>query len=383
GPGQRVLDVGCGMGDPTLQVAVLVGPHGRVLGIDVAEGMIATARERAAALGLAHVEFRTADVMTMDLPADSFDAVLGRWSLIYVSDPPAALARLRGALVSAGRIALSAWAPPEANPWITIPMAALARVRALPPPDPAVPGAFHLSAGPPALIRGRMHGPAAEPPAGPNLPLGVVTFLMTDVESSTRLWRESAEAAALIARQTELIAAAVARHGGVRPLEQGEGDSTVAAFARASDALAAALEAQRALAGEPWPESARVRVRMAVHTGEAELRGAARDRSAGDDHGCGRGRKDAAGARGGRGPGRPVRRRRGLGGAGAPVGRRAGGGDGRRRLRRARGGGRGRDRPAGSRARREPDAGRARQLRAPPGGLCARRGGADAGRAGR
>ena len=119
-----------------------------------------------------------------------------------------------------------------------------------------------------------MHGPDAEPPAGPNLPLGVVTFLMTDVESSTRLWRESPEAAALIARQTELIAAAVARHGGVRPLEQGEGDSTVAAFARASDALAAALEAQRALAGEPWPESARVRVRMAVHTGEAELRGA-------------------------------------------------------------------------------------------------------------
>ena len=146
GPGQRVLDVGCGMGDPTLQVAVLVGPHGRVLGIDVAEGMIATARERAAALGLGHAEFRTADVMTMDLPAESFDVVLGRWSLIYVADPPAALARLRGALVPGGRIALSAWAPPEANPWITVPMAALARVRPLPPPDPAIPGAFHLSA---------------------------------------------------------------------------------------------------------------------------------------------------------------------------------------------------------------------------------------------
>jgi SAM-dependent methyltransferase len=146
GPGQRVLDVGCGMGDPTLQVAVLVGPHGRVLGIDVAEGMITTARERAAALGLGHAEFRTADVMTMDLPAESFDVVLGRWSVIYLADPPAALARLRTALVPGGRIALSAWAPPEANPWITVPMAALARVRPLPPPDPAVPGAFHLSA---------------------------------------------------------------------------------------------------------------------------------------------------------------------------------------------------------------------------------------------
>lgn len=145
GPGQRVLDVGCGMGDPTLQVAVLVGPHGRVLGIDVAEAMIATGRERAAALGLGHVEFRTADVTTMDLPAESFDAVLGRWSVIYVTDAPAALVRLRRALVPGGRIALSAWAPPDANPWITIPMTALARVRSLPPPDSALPGVFHLS----------------------------------------------------------------------------------------------------------------------------------------------------------------------------------------------------------------------------------------------
>jgi enediyne biosynthesis protein CalE5 len=146
GPGQRVLDVGCGMGDPTLQVAVLVGPHGRVLGIDVAEGMIATARERAAALGLGHIEFRTADVMTVDLPAETFEAVLGRWSVIYVADVPGALARLRRALVPGGRIALSAWAPPEANPWITVPMTALARVRTLPPLDPAAPGPFHLSA---------------------------------------------------------------------------------------------------------------------------------------------------------------------------------------------------------------------------------------------
>src|SRR5207247_10389361 len=107
GPGQRVLDVGCGMGDPTLQVAVLVGPHGHVLGIDVAEGMIATARERAAALGLAHVEFRTAAVMTMELPAGSFAAVLGRWSLIYVAPPPAELARLRAATAPGGRGGLS------------------------------------------------------------------------------------------------------------------------------------------------------------------------------------------------------------------------------------------------------------------------------------
>ena len=59
----------------------------------------------------------------------------------------------------------------------------------------------------------------------------------------------------------------------MRPVEQGEGDSVVAAFSRASDAVAAALAAQRALVAEPWPEGAELRVRMAVHTGEVQLRG--------------------------------------------------------------------------------------------------------------
>jgi predicted ATPase/class 3 adenylate cyclase/DNA-binding CsgD family transcriptional regulator len=108
--------------------------------------------------------------------------------------------------------------------------------------------------------------------AAPDLPTGVVTFLLTDVEASTRLWRESADAAAAMALQATTIAQAVARHGGVQPLEQGEGDSTVSGFARATDALAAALDAQRALRAEPWPGGRRVRVRMAVHTGEAEVR---------------------------------------------------------------------------------------------------------------
>jgi ubiquinone/menaquinone biosynthesis C-methylase UbiE len=146
GEGQRVLDVGCGIGDPTLQVAVLVGPHGHVLGIDLVEDMLITARERAAALGLAHVEFQAGDVGALELPPGKLDAVLGRWSLIYVADVSATLRRLRDALAPGGRIAIAAWAPPEANPWITIPMAALARVMPVSAPDPEAPGLFHLSA---------------------------------------------------------------------------------------------------------------------------------------------------------------------------------------------------------------------------------------------
>jgi predicted ATPase len=75
-----------------------------------------------------------------------------------------------------------------------------------------------------------------------------------------------------VARHYELLDQAVAAHGGVRPVEQGEGDSVVAAFSLASDAVAAALAAQRALQGEGWPAATPVRVRVAVHTGEAELR---------------------------------------------------------------------------------------------------------------
>ena len=146
GDGERVLDVGCGIGDPTLQVAVLVGPHGKVLGIDLVEEMLVTARERAAALGLGHVEFRAGDVTTMALPPGAYDAVLGRWSVIYMADARAALARLRTALASDGRIAVTAWAPPDANPWITIPIDALAAVRPVPPAEPGTPGIFHLSA---------------------------------------------------------------------------------------------------------------------------------------------------------------------------------------------------------------------------------------------
>ena len=105
-------------------------------------------------------------------------------------------------------------------------------------------------------------------------PSGTVTFLLTDVEASTQAWEaDPAVAAAAVKRQEEILAAAVAAHGGFRPVEQGEGDSLVAAFARASDAVAAAVVAQLALVREVWPTAGPIRVRMALHTGEAEAHG--------------------------------------------------------------------------------------------------------------
>ena len=99
-----------------------------------------------------------------------------------------------------------------------------------------------------------------------------MTYLFTDVEGSTRLWeRDPAAMGAALARHDALIEGAVERHGGALVRPRGEGDSHFAVFARASDAVAAAVEVQRALHAEPWPTPAPLRVRMALHTGEADL----------------------------------------------------------------------------------------------------------------
>ena len=127
--------------------------------------------------------------------------------------------------------------------------------------------------GSPLYMGDLMSDDATPSSAGFALPTGMVTFVLTDIEGSTRAWERSpADMSAAVARQYEILDLAVSTHRGVRPLEQGEGDSVVAAFSRASDAVAAALDAQLALAGEEWPVGAGLRVRMAVHTGEAQLR---------------------------------------------------------------------------------------------------------------
>ena len=98
------------------------------------------------------------------------------------------------------------------------------------------------------------------------LPTGTVTLLLADVEGSTRLWEtQPQEMTAAIARLDATLTDLVAAHSGVRPVEQGEGDSFVVAFARASDAVACALALHRA-------PLAPIRLRIGVNTGEIQLR---------------------------------------------------------------------------------------------------------------
>jgi predicted ATPase/class 3 adenylate cyclase len=107
-------------------------------------------------------------------------------------------------------------------------------------------------------------------PAEAVLPSGVVTFVLSDIVGSTSLWEQHPQGMAdAVARHAGLIHQAMEASGGVVLKARGEGDSTFSVFARASDAVVAALAAQRALVGEGWPESTPILVRIAVHTGEA------------------------------------------------------------------------------------------------------------------
>ncbi len=103
-------------------------------------------------------------------------------------------------------------------------------------------------------------------------PKGTVTLLLTDVEGSAQLWeRAPAATAEVLARHDEILDEAIARHGGVRPVVHGI-DGVIAAFARARDAVAAALESQLAVLAEDWPAGTGLRVRVAIHTGDAQVR---------------------------------------------------------------------------------------------------------------
>src|SRR6476659_3363776 len=103
------------------------------------------------------------------------------------------------------------------------------------------------------------------------LPSGTVTFLFTDLESSTRLWESHPDAMRpVLARHDAILRAAIREHRGV--LVKGTGDGVHGAFATADDAIAAAIEIQRQISATTFDIVGTLRVRIGMHTGTAELR---------------------------------------------------------------------------------------------------------------
>ena len=117
--------------------------------------------------------------------------------------------------------------------------------------------------------------PRSSPPSGEELPAGTVTFLLTDIEGSTRLWETESEAMTVaLQRHDRLLAEVIAEHGGVVVISRGEGDSFFAVFPSAVSAVEAAAVCQLRLGREAWPTGSALRVRMGLHTGEWRVRGA-------------------------------------------------------------------------------------------------------------
>ena len=105
------------------------------------------------------------------------------------------------------------------------------------------------------------------------LPLGAVSLVLGDLAGSVRHWEEEPELmAAVMRRHDEIVYTAIDRHDGVRPRDQGEGDSFLAAFSRPSDAMSCALDIQLQFSKEAWPTRTPLALRMAIHTGEVQLR---------------------------------------------------------------------------------------------------------------
>ena len=110
-PGARVLDACCGSGASALPAAEQVRPHGHVLGIDLAADLLELARRKAAARGLANVEFRVGDMLAPALPAGAFDAVVCVFGIFFVLDIPQAVRALWGLVRPGGRLAVTTWGP--------------------------------------------------------------------------------------------------------------------------------------------------------------------------------------------------------------------------------------------------------------------------------
>lgn len=143
-PGERVLDLACGLGEPSFTAARRVGEHGRILGVDLSPRMITLAREKARQRGVSHVTFEVGDGEDLQVPDASFDAAVSRFGLMLLPRPELGARHLLRALKPGGRLAAAVWAGPEHNPFFSVPQSVAERLGLAPPLDLDVPGPMRM-----------------------------------------------------------------------------------------------------------------------------------------------------------------------------------------------------------------------------------------------
>ena len=145
-PGDTVLDIATGIGDPAIDAARIVQPTGRVLAVDQSQRRLATARRRAKEQGLENlIEFIESDIEIMEFPSSKFNAILSKWGLMFFADLERLLSRILDALLPdrGGVFVAAVWSKPEKVPSMKIPSLVLDRLEV--PPLPTAVNPFRLS----------------------------------------------------------------------------------------------------------------------------------------------------------------------------------------------------------------------------------------------
>ena len=140
-PGESVIDVGCGAGATSIEIARRIAPNGRVTGIDISPTLIRTAERRAQAAGAANAEFIVADATSASFKS-GFDCLFSRFGVMFFDDPYAAFANMRKFVKPGGRLIFSCWGPMPENPWVQEAMGVVSRHKELPKPVPRAPSPF-------------------------------------------------------------------------------------------------------------------------------------------------------------------------------------------------------------------------------------------------
>ena len=144
-PGQSILDIGGGSGEPSLTLSAIVGESGRVAYTDPAAGMVQTARNEAERRGLSNITFHQSPAERLSFPDNEFDTVLGRLSAMFFADPKSALGQMLRVTKPGGRIVLLVWGPREANPFFTAISDVLNQFVPAEPEDEDAPTAFRFA----------------------------------------------------------------------------------------------------------------------------------------------------------------------------------------------------------------------------------------------
>jgi len=145
-PAEKILDVGCGNGALSLDLAARVGPQGGVVGLDLSGPMLGLAEKRAGERGLGNVWFTKGDAQVHDFGQWKFDGLASRFGVMFFDEPVTAFSNLRAAMRDGGRLAFACWQPPPQNDWLMVPATTMLEFVPMPEmPVPGTPGPFGLS----------------------------------------------------------------------------------------------------------------------------------------------------------------------------------------------------------------------------------------------